>query len=364
MKYIVYLTINLKSKINGLNRIYVGVHKTEHPEIFDGYIGCGIKTYQPSTYMYPKSPLQYAVKKFGVDAFYRVTLYVYDNEKDAYQKEYDIVTEDFIKQPHVYNISLGGIYEERYKPLYQYDLKGNLIKKWERSMDAYEFYGYPAERFQGPKRNKCAFLNSFWSTSPITDITEYSDKSIQKITYLYDKDSKLINIFDSLTECCKEINCSTGDVCHAIKEERLIKGKYYVSYKMVDEFKPKPRRQYMNKTYYVYKENGEFVAKCYGKELMKVINLHSWEYINHIFFYNKQWYKDFYISLQEITEVPPKHIGNGMCIDVYTKYGDYIETIKSVKEVRQKYKVPASKIRNIQQGDRYFGDYIFRYNSK
>lgn len=42
MKYIVYLTKNLKSKINGTNKIYIGVHKTENPEIFDGYIGCGV----------------------------------------------------------------------------------------------------------------------------------------------------------------------------------------------------------------------------------------------------------------------------------------------------------------------------------
>ena len=66
MKYIVYLTKNKKSKVNGEYKIYIGVHKTENPAIFDGYIGCGIYINQPSTYMYPKTPLQYAVKKYGV----------------------------------------------------------------------------------------------------------------------------------------------------------------------------------------------------------------------------------------------------------------------------------------------------------
>ena len=38
MKYIVYLTTNIVNK-----KIYVGVHKTETPETFDHYLGCGIK---------------------------------------------------------------------------------------------------------------------------------------------------------------------------------------------------------------------------------------------------------------------------------------------------------------------------------
>ena len=38
MKYIVYCTTCTE---NG--KIYIGVHKTENPDIFDGYIGNGIK---------------------------------------------------------------------------------------------------------------------------------------------------------------------------------------------------------------------------------------------------------------------------------------------------------------------------------
>ena len=38
MKYIVYLTINLKSSINGRNRSDSGVHKIEIPGIKDDYL--------------------------------------------------------------------------------------------------------------------------------------------------------------------------------------------------------------------------------------------------------------------------------------------------------------------------------------
>ena len=56
MKYIVYLTKNKLEKVNGINRIYIGVHATENPAIFDGYIGCGVYINQPSTYINPKTP--------------------------------------------------------------------------------------------------------------------------------------------------------------------------------------------------------------------------------------------------------------------------------------------------------------------
>ena len=90
MKYIVYLTTNLKSKINGINRIYCGVHQTEDPSIFDGYIGCGVYINQSSTYMYPKTPFQCAVKKYGTQSFKREILFVYDTEKEAYKKEEEL----------------------------------------------------------------------------------------------------------------------------------------------------------------------------------------------------------------------------------------------------------------------------------
>jgi hypothetical protein len=95
---------------------------------------------------------------------------------------------------------------------------------------------------------------------------------------------------------------------------------------------------------------------------MNVIQLHSWQKIRDIFRYNHNWYKDFYISFEEIQEVPEKSFK--MKVDVYDKYGNFIETLPTIKEVKEKYKVPSAKIKNIQQGNRYFGDYIFKYHSK
>lgn len=46
MKYIVYQTT---SKVN--NKIYIGVHKTETPDKFDGYLGNGVYIYRPSIFL-------------------------------------------------------------------------------------------------------------------------------------------------------------------------------------------------------------------------------------------------------------------------------------------------------------------------
>ena len=120
MKYIVYCTTCL---ING--KIYIGVHKTSNSDVFDGYIGNGIKI----GYLLknPKTAFQYALKKYGYSNFRRTILYVYDEELDAYKKEEEIVTKEFIKRKDNYNTSLGGINPGIcFKTVYRYKLNGEF----------------------------------------------------------------------------------------------------------------------------------------------------------------------------------------------------------------------------------------------
>ena len=98
MKTILYITVNT---IN--NKIYIGVHSTKNPDIFEGYLGCGCYFNQPSTYKNSKTPFQYAINKYGVNAFRRYTLAVFDTAEEAFSLESKIVNEEFIKKPYVYN---------------------------------------------------------------------------------------------------------------------------------------------------------------------------------------------------------------------------------------------------------------------
>ena len=89
MKHYVYKTTN---KIN--NKIYIGVHESENIET-DSYLGSGYA-------------LKNAVNEYGEESFIREILFEYETSKEAYDKEREIVNEEFIKRSDVYNIVLGG----------------------------------------------------------------------------------------------------------------------------------------------------------------------------------------------------------------------------------------------------------------
>ena len=115
---------------------------------------------------------------------------------------------------------------------------------------------------------------------------------------------------------------------------------------------------------YVYNEKSELVGSGIGKEIMPIINEYSWETIRDAFRYKQGWYKEYYLSENIIDKDPERILGSRIKVDIYTKYGEFIETLNTVKEVREKYKVPASKIKNLEKGDRYFEEYIFKYHNK
>lgn len=361
MKYIIYMTINKDSKINGHNRIYIGVHKTQNPNMFDGYLGDGINIQQVNSYKYPKTPLQYAVKKYGVASFIRITLYVYDSKQEAYRQLDNIVNKEFIDLSHTYNYNINSWYSSYNLPIYQFDSKGKMVKYWSSYQDCCDFYGYPKTKFEAAKNNKFMFLNCYWSSKPTINIEDYNTKAPANSIYIFNKDGKLLREFVNHLECSKFLKCDVKDINKYIRTQDMYNDTYYVSNKMVDIFSPKPRRVYMNKTYYVYNINNEFLGVYKGKEVMKVIGLHSWNKISNIFKYNNNWYKDFYLTFNEIDKVPER-VAKGIGVDVYTKYGKFIEHLNTIKAVREKYNVPSAKMKDIQQGDKYFEDYIFKYS--
>lgn len=88
MFYIVYKITNL---IN--NKIYIGSHKTN--DLNDNYMGSG-------------KLIKQAVEKYGFNNFKKEILFIYNNPKQMYLKEAEIVDEEFLKRTDVYNLVPGG----------------------------------------------------------------------------------------------------------------------------------------------------------------------------------------------------------------------------------------------------------------
>lgn len=84
MYYIVYKITN---KIN--NKYYIGVHKTRN--LKDSYMGSGVL-------------IKLSIKKYGVKNFKKEILFTFDNEKDMFLKEIELIS---ILKPQ-YNLHEGG----------------------------------------------------------------------------------------------------------------------------------------------------------------------------------------------------------------------------------------------------------------
>ena len=157
MKYIVYLTINLKNF-----KFYIGVHETEDPNVFDGYLGCGVNCFIPSSYKKSKTAFQYAVNKYGTNSFRRITLRVFDKEEDAYKMEEAIVTEDFIKSPVVYNMTTRGhCGPDQSVTIYQYGVDGKFITSYPSYLNAASKYKCSASAIKNAvmfKNKSCGFF--------------------------------------------------------------------------------------------------------------------------------------------------------------------------------------------------------------
>lgn len=223
MKYIVYCTT---CTVNG--KIYIGVHKTENPDIFDKYIGNGLEIgYNIKN---PKTAFQHAIKKYGYKSFKRSILYIFDKEEDAYNKEAEIVNYDFIKRRDNYNTALGGRHPgSTYKYLYQYDLNGNFIQEWFSIQDTAKVFHCYDNRFNIAIKEKRSAFNSFWAYEKVDklDVSDYRLSQHSEI-YQYDLEGNFIKTYQSVKEIQQIYPLSKSSLCSAKSQKTPLNGFYFV----------------------------------------------------------------------------------------------------------------------------------------
>lgn len=271
-KYIVYQTTNL---VNGC--IYVGVHQTKDPNVWDHYLGCGCIDTQPCTYEKAKTKFQQAVKEFGPKNFRRTVLACFDDENLAYELEEIIVNEDFLKRPDVYNMVLGGyagcLVSNR-KKVYQYDEFGNYLDSFISYADAALQLNVDYTLISYAVRKKAKAVNCFWSNQKVDklNLSNYNKgDNHKKQIFVYLKDGSFYKEFPSVTQLLKEITTVSAS---EVKECCLfgIFNDFYFSYIKADTFSKANDIYTKTRPVYKYDSSGNFVEEYSSQQLAEKAN--------------------------------------------------------------------------------------------
>ena len=260
MKYIVYETTNLVN-----NKIYIGVHKTEDPDKFDGYLGCGVYVNQPYTYAHPKTHFQFAVKKYGPNNFKRIVLAVFETLQEASDLERELVNEEFLSRSDVYNMILGGVDDNFYivVPTYQYDLEGNFIKEYESIKAASIDMKCDHSLIGHAITLKIKGKEFLWTNFKVDklDISTFNLGTNHQIPiYVYSKEGKLIQEFPNCTQASKALGIDMVSIKNSRIFGLLIKDSYYLC-EIKDSDYSKARLRYTeSRSVYKYDgTTGEFI---------------------------------------------------------------------------------------------------------
>lgn len=272
-KYIVYETTNLVN-----NKIYIGVHQTEDPNKFDGYIGCGVYCNQPYTYMHAKTAFQFAVKKHGPSNFKRKTLAVFNTPHEAFLLEEELVNEEFLKRDDVYNMILGGeggyFLSNRVK-VFRYDENGNYLDEYLSFALAALAFNCDYTNISYAVRKKCKACECFWSTDKLDklDLSLYNigDNHAKKI-YCYLQDGSFYKAYSTQTQAEKDLHICAGSIRKSCIDGHLVKQQYYFLYVYGENYSIAKSEWIKERVVYKYASDGTFLEEYDSQEIAEYEN--------------------------------------------------------------------------------------------
>lgn len=211
MKYIVYCTKNERN-----SKIYIGVHKTQTPFKFDGYIGCGVSI--GDNLNKASTAFQRAVKKYGYKHFKRTVLGVFDTEEEAYHMEGLLVNTNFVKRHDTYNMVTGGRASggSNSKSVAMYDQSGNFLQKFKSQIEAANFVGSnPADIGKAAKGVYKTVKGYIWryynSDLPNRFVNDIKLPRIKAVVQ-YSKTGYRKRTWKSALEASKSLNCDRATI--------------------------------------------------------------------------------------------------------------------------------------------------------
>jgi len=355
MKYIVYVTKNIVNDV-----LYIGVHQTKDPNVFDGYIGCGVNINKPNSYYNPKTPFQMAVKTYGPKKFIRNIIKVFDIKEDAYKLESELITWKEVYSDKYYNATPGGaIPEYSDYPIYQYNINGEYLKEWTLE-SASEFYNMTESAFRTALRHKQKAANFYWSKDKMDklNLEEYSKPNLPTTVYKYSREGVCVGIYESI-----QSTENPGRVCTAIQTKRPYKDHYY-SNTLYEKYNPVTKQNLRGVEIFIYDENGEYVGSEIGvTKVMNRVGGRSRESVYNAINTGKP-YKGFRFSLVKVDKMEPyKNKLAKKSVDVFDMYGNLLKTYNSINLAVKDLKLDNSSAHRVLKGTQnQTKGYILKYH--
>lgn len=341
--------------------IYVGVHKTLNPDKFDGYLGCGVYVNQPSTYNYPKTKFQYAVKKYGPKKFKRTVLKIFNNPEDAYCLETIIVNKKYLERPNVYNQVLGGHggdIAQNAIPCYQYSLDGKYITGYSSHQEAASSVERTPYVIFYAIKYKVKAANYFWSKEKVEclNLDEYKLTTNKIPVFQYSKTGEYDCCYESIADAARVLNTSSSNIVRGIKLGYLVSNKYF-SYYYYSQLSVSKTETIKNRRVYQYSISGEYLGEYKNeaeacRSIGKNIKIGPAIKLGHTAG-GYQW------SLEKLDKLPPaKTNGKARKVGQFTVDGKLIKIFNTVTECRKEF----SGCRHVLSGrNKTSGGYVFKY---
>lgn len=194
MKHQLYKILN---KTNG--KYYIGIHYGNI--ITDNYYGSG-------------RLIKNAIKKYGKENFEQIIIEEFDNPKDAYSKEKQIVNQNLVFDSKCYNLMIGGRgaaagYNHPMFGKHRLDMVGEKN---------------PSKRKE--VREKIS-LHKAGNKNPMFGITPPNARKVLQ----YDFEMKLIKEWDTIKQASKELNMYDSNITMRCKGKLKTSGGFFWKYK-------------------------------------------------------------------------------------------------------------------------------------
>ena len=168
--------------------------------------------------------MQFDVKKYGTKKFVRTILKDNLTEQEAMKLESTIVDESFINRADTYNTSIR--ISTLNKPVYQFDLDGQFIRKWDSVIEACEYCNIQYNSMILTILNKLERRKSLWSFNSRINPKDFLKSYGTHIFRYSDSSLKLVDSFESI----EQVSAILGEDSEDIKKV-LIATLNSISYK-------------------------------------------------------------------------------------------------------------------------------------